>query len=500
MGKDTGGKRRLWLLLAVLALALAAIAAGCGGDDEEAAPEETAPAETAPAETEAPAETGAPADTGAPAETTEGGGEPIKIGTISTCEGPFAGAYEATLAGAFAPYIQHGATANGPKPSDGITWEVNGHPVEIVFGCSDATPDRALAEARRLVEEEGVNILHAPLSGSEGIAIANYCLEQPDVTFLNGTSGAQDTTLKVQCPNFYRFHTDGAQWMAGLGDYAYNDLGWRRVVTIGDDYDFPYTQTAGFVAEFCSLGGEVVERLWPPLGEEDYTSYIAQIPDDIDGFYLSVGGTGTLAFVKQYEQLLGPLGDKIIGGSIAIDPTVLTDPDVGPRMVGVVSGSSTDQDSQTPEYQEYLQTLNENWGPDVEGADPAVVPVGSGLFGANWANGAEAIASALEASGGDFSDGGAAFREALTAFGEAGFESVEGPITIDENRNAIGNNYIIQATEQDDGTIVNKTLKTIPDVDQTFSGNFSADTPTPDRENPPCDPAQLQVPSWVGAE
>ena len=114
-------------------------------------------------------------------------------------------------------------------------------------------------------------------------------------------------------------------------------LGWRRVITIGDDYDFPYTQTAGFVAEFCSLR-EVVDRLWPPLGEED-TSYIAQIPDDIDGFYLSVGGTGTLAFVKQYEQLKGFAGDKIIGGSIAIDPTVLTDPDVGPRMVGVVSGS-----------------------------------------------------------------------------------------------------------------------------------------------------------------
>jgi branched-chain amino acid transport system substrate-binding protein len=285
--------------------------------------------------------------------------------------------------------------------------------------------------------------------------------------------------------------------MAGLGDYAYNELGWRRVVTLGDDYDFPYTQTAGFVAEFCALGGEVVERIWPPLGEEDYTSYIAQIPTDIDGIYLSVGGSGTIAFVKQYEQLAGPLGDKIIGGSIAIDPSVLADPDIGPRMEGVVSGSSTNEDSTTPEYTQYVETLSTAW-PDSQ--DELIVPVGKGLFGANWANGAEAIATALEQVNGDLSDGGAAFREALTAFGEAGFESVEGPITIDENRQAIGNNYIIQATAQDDGTLVNKTLKTIPDVDQTFSGNFSADTPTPDRENPVCDQSQLQVPSWVGAE
>ena len=367
-------RRRVWLLVAALAVALVVVAAACGGGDEEAAPPPPAePAEPAPP-AEEPA-TSEPAETGAPSETTEGGaGDAIKLGISSTCEGPFAAVYEATLAGALAPYIAHGATANGPLPSDGITWEVNGHPVEIVFGCSDASPDRALAEAQRLVEQEGVQILHAPLSGAEGIATANYCLEQPDVTFLNGTSGAQDTTLKIQCPNFYRFHTDGAQWMAGLGDYAYNTLGWRRVVTVGDNYDFPWTQTAGFVAEFCSLGGEVVERLWPPLGEEDYTSYIAQIPADIDGFYLSVGGSGTLAFVKQYTQLQGDLADKIIGGSIAIDPSVLTDPDVGPRMIGVVSGVPTNTDSTTPEYTEYVQILQENWGPDVEGSERARVP------------------------------------------------------------------------------------------------------------------------------
>lgn len=476
------------MILAVLAFALAAIAAGCGGGSDSGGE-----ATTAAAETTAPADTSAPADTGG-AATDEGTGEPIKIGILSTCEGPFAGVYQATVAGALAPYIQHGATPIGPDPSDGITWTVGGHPVEVIQGCSDASPDKALSEARRLVEQEGVQILHGPLSGSEGIAVANYSKEQPNVTFLNGTSGAQDTTLKVQSTNFFRFHTDGAQWMAGLGEYAYNTLGWRHVVTFGDDYDFPYTQTAGFAAEFCALGGQIDKRIWPPLGEEDYTSYIAQIPDNIDGFYLSVGGTGTIAFVKQYTQLKGDLGDKIVGGSIAIDPSVLADPDVGPRMAGVVSGSSTDEDSTTPEYTQYVQTLTDSW-PDSE--DTLIVPVGKGLFGANWANGAEAIATALESVNGDLSDGGQAFRDALLKIGSDGFTSVEGPITLDENRNAIGNNYVIQATQQDDGTIVNKTLKTIENVDESFGDNFTATTPTPDRENPKCVKDDLNVPPWV---
>ena len=111
------------------------------------------------------------------------------------------------------------------------------HPIEIVgYGCADDTPEKAIEETRRLIEQLGAEILIGPLSGDEGIAVANYAKEHPEVTFLNGTSGAQDTTLKVQAPNFFRFNSDGAQWTAGLGDYAYNVLGWRTAVTIADDY------------------------------------------------------------------------------------------------------------------------------------------------------------------------------------------------------------------------------------------------------------------------
>ena len=120
---------------------------------------------------------------------------------------------------------QADATASTARPSPAARSRSSG------YGCADDTADKAIEETRRLVEQLGAEILIGPLSGDEGIAVANYAQGAPEVTFVNGTSGAQDTTLKVQAPNFFRFNSDGAQWSAGLGDYAYNTLGWR---TAGD--------------------------------------------------------------------------------------------------------------------------------------------------------------------------------------------------------------------------------------------------------------------------
>jgi branched-chain amino acid transport system substrate-binding protein len=463
--RSEGRRLPLWALLAALLLVVAAIAAGCGGDDDE----------------EGEADTSAQTDTGGGEAT----GEPIKIGVFANNEGAFAPFEGQTWGGAMLPLIARGATPVSGDSTEGVENAViAGHPIEIVYGGSDSTPDKAVEEARRLVEQEQVDILVGPLSGSEGIAVANYSKEQPGVTFVNGISGAQDTTLKVRSPNFFRFHSDGTQWTAGLGDYAYNELGWRRVVTIGDDYDFPYSQIAGFVAEFCAIGGQVVERLWPPLGEEDYSSYIAQIPDDVDGFFMGVGGTGTVAFVNQYQQLKGNLADRIMGGIFMTDPVILKE--IGDQVNGVVTAGMTSGDSQEPAYLDYAESLGTAY-PELDGT-------ASSVFVYGYYTAMEAIAQALEQVDGDLSGDHAAFNDALA---NLTLDAPLGPITLDENRQAIMDNFLQQIGEDQtgDGVPDVQTIKTIPEVDQTFAGFFSPETPSPDRTNPKCETAD--PPPWT---
>jgi branched-chain amino acid transport system substrate-binding protein len=269
-----------------------------------------------------------------------------------------------------------------------------------------------------------------------------------------------------------------------LGDYAYNTLGWRNVVTIGDDYDFPYSQIAGFVAEFCSIGGNVSKRLWPALGEEDYSSFITQIPEDVDGFFMGVGGTGTVAFVKQYEQLRGNLSDRIMGGIFMTDPVILKE--LGDQVVGVVTAGMTAGDSQESSYLDYSNALDTAY-PDLKGT-------ASSVFAYGYYTAMEAIAQGLEQVNGDLSDDHAAFNDALA---NLELDAPLGTIKLDENRQAIMDNFLQQivADNNGDGVPDVKTIKTIPQVDQTFAGFFSPETPSPDRTNPKCKKAT--PPPWT---
>jgi branched-chain amino acid transport system substrate-binding protein len=457
--------RILALIGAILALGLVS---ACGDDDDEGG------------------------GNGSGGQSGDGGGGTIKVGFLSDCEGAFGSFFEPTASGFNQALIDKaGAEPAGEKPTDGITGAtVAGKKIEIVgYGCADDTADKAIEETRRLMEQEDADILVGPLSGDEGIAVANYAKEHPDKTFINGIAGAQDSTLKVQAPNFFRYHPDGAQWSAGLGDYAYNELGWKTAAIIGDDYSFPYTSLAGFVAEYCAIGGEITERIWAPLGEKDYSSYISQIPDDVDGLYVGIGGSGLINFVKQYRQQRGELDtERMMGNVFWDDPLVLKE--VGNSLIGGTTAAMTAGDSDEPEVEAYLKRLEGSYGQELAGLGPSVFTYGYYTAG-------QALVKGLEAVDGDISDQ-KGLQDALAEVTLSGDEAPYGDVELDENNQAISNVFVkrIVKDKSGDGVPDVETFRRIPDVDQTFGGFFSAETPAPDRENPKCE--KREPPPWVG--
>ena len=119
--------RRPWrgrlLLILTAILAIGVIAAACGGDDDDA--------------------------------------DPLKIGFLADFSGPLA---------EFGPVIQTGVELAITHIN--AAGGVNGSDVTFVTGDSAVDPNQGVAEARRLVEVEGVTAIVGPLSSGVAIAVA----------------------------------------------------------------------------------------------------------------------------------------------------------------------------------------------------------------------------------------------------------------------------------------------------------------------------------------
>src|SRR3954452_4407712 len=238
----------------------------------------------------------------------------VKVAIMTDCKGGFGFGYEPDIGGAQAAFANyaHGKVRDPKKPSAGMSGiRVGSTQVQIVgYGCGDDTVPTAVKETRRLMEKLKADVMIGPLSGDEAVYVANYAKAHPNKTFIIGTAGSQDPTLQIAPKNMFRYHGDGAMWNAGSGEIAYKKLKWRKAAIIMDDYSFGWTSAAGFIADFCASGGQITKRVFPPLNTTDYSSYAQQLPADVDGTFVAVGGAGLIPFLKAYEQAKGPIDAK----------------------------------------------------------------------------------------------------------------------------------------------------------------------------------------------
>jgi branched-chain amino acid transport system substrate-binding protein len=398
----------------------------------------------------------------------------LKVGVTATLEGTYTVLGEDGMRGYELAVEAHGGKSGGKE-------------IESIVGSTDASPDSAVRAAKKLVEQDKVDILVSPLSGSEGIAIRDYSKTQPQITVMNAASGALETTYGdpsagiTPSPTFYRTNLDGAQWHAGLGDYAYNVKGYKKIATIAEDYAFTYTQVMGLTVEYCKAGGQMTKRLWVPLGTKDFASYIPQLlSEDVDAIYLGLGGADAVNFLNQYQQAGGHA--HLIGGSIMVDQTVLSSKGKAKEsLIGTIAASGMADNDPNPKWQAFVKAYQAHPKTDYfknAFASPSLLAI-------NYYNSADSVFKTLDEVKGDLSDGNKKFRNALQ---NISLDAPNGHITLDENRQAIGTNFITEVVKDEKGDLISKVVKTIPNVQQRlgFSKAVFDKFVPPGRDNPPC--------------
>jgi len=399
--------------------------------------------------------------------------EPFRIGILSDCYGPFSSAHELIVASAELPLIKRGARLQGRKPSDGLEpLRVAGKHVELRIGCVTGTED-VLPEARRLVEEDGAKVVVGPLSPEHGLVLREYARRRPETVFLIQPSGALELTLTDPAPNIFRFTFDAAQYAAGLGSYAYRQLGWRTAATITDDIPYGWANVAGFIAEFCALGGHIVDREWIGLGS-DPAETVPRIPTSADGVYLGAGISPLQGFIRRYAARHADLSRRLLSNA-----NLLFDPQIVAGAPGLVVGGNIPL-SPTRTEEAYVAAFTRVFPsiPAAAALTPLAVP---------YRDGVEAALEALEHTRPD--------QPYMEALGRVRLESPMGRIQLDRNRQAIGPSYLSQVGTDAQGKPAIRTLRVVRNVEQTFGGYFKPGDPPPSRTAPTC--TQGDPPPWA---
>jgi branched-chain amino acid transport system substrate-binding protein len=326
---------------------------------------------------------------------------------------------------------------------------VAGRTIEVIVEDDASTPDTALQKARRLVEQREVHMLVGNLLANTGLAVAEY-VRGTGTPYFMPIVAADNLTQRDRIPNVLRVAGFSASQMTRpLADYAVKK-GYRKVVTIAQDYAFGHEQSGGFVQTFSEGGGKVAGQLWNPLNTSDFSPFLGEIqnlnPDVVVA--IQTGADAARLLLQWYNFALK---EKIplLTSQNTVDQSVIRTMKDEP--LGLVSSAH---------YAEGREDAANKRFVDAYQAAYSKLPA---IFAAELFTCGMWVAEGIKKVNGRVEDR-AAFLKAMREV-----EIVSSPLgktRLDTYGNPIYDIYIRQVTKRSDGKLWNTVIETYPAVSQ----------------------------------
>ena len=195
---------------------------------------------------------------------------PIKIGFLTPMTGGGA-AVGKDMTNGFTMYLEE------------IGSQIAGRKVEVIVEDTQGTSPSADQAAQAGGERQ------RPCRGRHLFAHVGYALapkvDEYRIPTVYPVVSADDLTQRKPAKWVVRTGWTSSQPNHPFGEYVAKTLGYKRIVTIAIDYAFGWEQVGGFQTTFEEAGGQIVQKLWPPLGTTDFGPYLAQIKRDADAVF-----------------------------------------------------------------------------------------------------------------------------------------------------------------------------------------------------------------------
>ncbi len=346
---------------------------------------------------------------------------------------------------------------------------IAGRKVELIVEDTQGQPNTALTKLRKLVESDGVQVLAGGLFAHVGYALAPK-VDEYRVPMLYPVMAGDDLTQRKPARWVVRNGWTSSQPSHPFGEYAARTLGYKKIVTIGIDYAFGWEVVGGFQKTFEENGGQIIQKLWPPLGTTDFAPYLSQIRRDADAVFALMVAASSLRFPKQYENAGLKARLPLLGGGTTFDEFVL--PSLGDEAIGGMSPLIYSAAIDTPINKRFVAEYRRRYGKVPSYYSETCYTTGK------W------IDQAARAINGDVED-----REKfLAALRKVEItDAPRGPIKLDEYGNPVQNIYI-RKVEKKDGELWNTVVHTYPAVSQfwKYKPEEFLKQPVYDRNFPPC--------------
>jgi branched-chain amino acid transport system substrate-binding protein len=351
--------------------------------------------------------------------------------------------------------------------------ELGGAKVKFIVEDEQGKPDTAVTKAKKLALQDKVHMLVGGLLASSGYALAPVSTAEKTL-YVVSVPAADDLTQRdlPKYPYLIRTGWSSSQPSHPFGQWAC-EQGYKKIAAIGADYAFGYEVIGGFQRAFEACGGKIIQKIWPPIGTKDFGPYIPTIKQDADAIFSLMVGPMALQFPKQ----LAASGNKkpVIGGGTSYDEFVL--PSMGDEVIGHVSTLQYSAALDNPKNEAFVKKYRAKYG-----------KVPSYYSETNYTT-ALMIDEVMKDNKGVF-PGAEAFIKQLNA---KKFDTLRGPVSIDEMRNPVQNIYIKKVEKKkmfgyDKEELWNTVIKTYPNVSQfgQFKKAEFLATPVYSRDYPPC--------------
>ncbi len=319
--------------------------------------------------------------------------------------------------------------------------EAGGRQIELITEDTEIKPDVAQQKARKLIEQDEVDLVAGVVSSGVLMGIRDY-IDSSQKLLICANAGANAISRGAKTPYIWR--TSFSNWQPNwpLGTWAFENVAKKAYIS-APDYGAGHNMADAFTNSFQAAGGEILGTQFTPFpAMGDPAPFITEIqsadPPMVFCFY---SGGAAVTFVQAYGEFGLSGSIPMVCAGFTVEEDVL--PAQGNAALGAKSGLHWALQLENAENKAFTAAYKERTGKDAN------------VFAVQGYDTGRVIVDMLNSVSGDTSD----TNKMIDALGGVSFNSPRGPFSLDPNSQNPRQHIYVRDVQEVDGALHNVVVE-----------------------------------------